>query len=526
MPTKADVRRLLKKGLTGKEAAQLILQDSWEVDNEREGFLSKSDIQAIKGGLKTTEDIQEYNKWVDLYRLIDYSLIDAERAYLWVRGTILEVYPEIMSFYTAEQARRLNFQLPKIVTAQQYEDIKAGQRQRHMEDVLSLESVLEWMDDEAVVSAEVLQEWQHYESETADDEEGYDDIFYWLYYEKPAVFGAMYAPHLIQLIQEDKLKPVMLSAAEREEVNRAWAAWKETTDWNTGNSLWEATVRRIYERKKARPNNRNTARLISQLEQLRDGRMSVEEREQLLQFTYCSGQEVYEAGIASYGRHVDEFKTNYDELAHGYAILQQDSSFSFFVDERGYYNQKRQDQLINSLSDLSIFQQVHKERDEETPGSGLMAYLMDRYALIRGRLKAFLAIRSVLQACSEITGIPFVESLEEWYSIIGGLVELLNFGLKQANLSGHNEYYQGPELKLPLLDIDRLKPDPEYLQYMRERMAIALGPDWFRDTTIKLLKESTVLTAEELREIRDEQERRGQYSPFKGIRDQAEAADE
>lgn len=527
MPTKADVRRLLKKGLTGKEAAQLILQDSWEVDNEREGFLSKSDIQAIKGGLKTTEDIQEYNKWVDLYRLIDYSLIDAERAYLWVRGTILEVYPEVMSFYTAEQVRRLGFQLPQIVTAQQYEDIKAGQRQRHMEDVLSLWSVLEWLDDEAIVPAEIVQEWKQYEIDSFDDEEGYGDILEWLYDEKPAVFAATYVPHLIQLIQDGKLKPVLLSAAEREEVDKAWASWKETTNWSTGYSEWEATVRRIYERKKARPNKRDTARLISQLEQLRDGRMSIEEREQILQFTYCSGQEMYEAGIASYRAHVDEFKTNYDEPARGYAILQQDSSASYYVDERGYYDQKWQDQLVSHLSDLSMFQQVHKDRDGETPGSGLVAYLMGQYALIRSRLKAFLAIHSVLEACSEITGIPFVESLEEWYKSIESLVGMFNFSLKQANLSGHNEYYEGPELKLPLLDIDKLKPDPEHLQYMRERMAIALGPDWFRDTTLKLLEESSVLTAEELREIRDEQERRGQYNSLRGRLDKLlEGADE
>lgn len=526
MPTKTDIRRLLKKGLTGKEAARLILQDSWEVDNEREGFLSESDIQAIKGSLKTAEDIQDYNKWVEVYRLIDYSLIDAERAYLWVRGTILEVYPEVMSFYTAEQVRRLGFQIPQIVTAQQYEDIKTAQRQGHMEEVLSLRTAIEWMEDEAVVPAEIVQEWKQYEIDTFDEEEGYGDIMEWLYDEKPAVFAATYIPVLIQLIQEGKLKPVLLSAAEREEVDAAWAAWKETTNWSTGDSLWETTVQRIYERKKARPNKRSTARLISQLEQLRDGRMSVEEREQLLQFTYCSGQELYTAGIAPWMKFVDEFKPNYDEPARGYAILQEDTSARYYVDERGYYNEEWHGRLIRGLSDLDMFQQIHKERDGETPGSGLVAYLTGQYALIRARLKAFLAIHSVLEACSEITGIPFVERLEDWYKSIESLVGMFNFSLKQANLSAHNEYFQGPELKLPLLDIDKLKPDPEHLQYMRERMAIALGPDWFRDTTLKLLEESSVLTAEELREIRDEQERRGQYSPFRGVRDQMEAADE
>ena len=142
MPTKTDVRRLLKKGLTGKEAARLILQDSWEVDNEREGFLSEADIQAIKGSLKTAEDIQDYNKWVELYRLIDYSVIDAERAYLYISVIIHQSVPAVMSFYTAEQVRRLRHQFPQIVTAKQYEDIKAAERQERIEQVLSLWDVV------------------------------------------------------------------------------------------------------------------------------------------------------------------------------------------------------------------------------------------------------------------------------------------------------------------------------------------------------------------------------------------------
>jgi hypothetical protein len=507
MPTKTDIRRLLKKGLTGKEAARLILQDSWEVDNEREGFLSESDIQAIKGSLRTPEDIQDYNKWVEVYRLIDYSVIDAERAYLWVRGTIFEVYPEVMSFETAEQVRRLSFQLPTIVTAQQYEDIKAAQRQGHMEEMLSLWEVLDWLGDEGIVPAEIVQEWEQYETDSFDDEEAYAGIQEWLYSEKPAEYVAIYIPYLIPLIQD--VKPVMLTAAEREEVDRAWESWRDSKKLGEYD-IPKALQRRIYERRKAR--QKGAAGLLRQLERLGDGRLSMDEGETLLEHTYCLGQELYEAGIAPWIDYVDQFKTGHNEPARLYAILQEEGVLGgLHTDSRGYYDQAWHTQMLSHLSDLSMFQQLHADRDGEEPGSGLVAYLMGQYALIRARLKAFLAIHSVLEACSEITGIPFVEKLEDWYGHIESLVGFLNFALQRANLSGQNEYYEGPELKLPLLDIERLKPDPEHLQYMRERMAIALGPDWFRDTTLKLLEESSVLTAEELREIRDEQERRGQY---------------
>ena len=73
MTTKKDISKLLSKGLTGKEAGRLILEDNWLVDHMREGFLSPKDVSAIKAGLKTTQDIQDYNSYVETYRIIDYS---------------------------------------------------------------------------------------------------------------------------------------------------------------------------------------------------------------------------------------------------------------------------------------------------------------------------------------------------------------------------------------------------------------------------------------------------------------------
>lgn len=508
MPTKTDVRRLLKKGLTGKEAARLILQDSWEVDNEREGFLSESDIQAIKGSLKTAQDIEDYNKWVEVYRLIDYSVRDAERAYLWIRVRISETVPVVMSFYTAEQVRWLRRAVPQIVTAKQYEDIKAAQRQERMEQILSLWDVVDWLDVTQILPEETVQAWERYEYEDEDENED-EDTFYeyvldWLYYKKQdAKSAAFYIDHLLELIRGGKLQPVTLSAAEQEEADGA------------------ETLRPIYERKRAKSSKRTTAKLIRQLERLRDGLISADEGKQLLQYTYCSGQEVYEAGIARYIEYVDE---GHDDPAYSYAILQEERAL--LVDSRGYYDPSHQDLILSQLTDLDIFQGAFSRLDDGEPGSGLVTALMLRYGEIRVMLKGFLAIYSIIEACSEITGIPFIEKLEDWYKVIKASVGEYNRALEQANLSGHYEYYEGPEIKLPLLDIDRLKPDPEHLQYMRERMAIALGPDWFRDTTLKLLRESFVLTTEEVREIRDEQERRGQYSPFKSIRDKMEAADE
>ena len=50
MPTKTDIKKILSKGLTGKQAGKLIFQDNWLVDTRRGGFLSERDMSSLKAG--------------------------------------------------------------------------------------------------------------------------------------------------------------------------------------------------------------------------------------------------------------------------------------------------------------------------------------------------------------------------------------------------------------------------------------------------------------------------------------------
>lgn len=77
MTTKTDIKKLIRGGLTGEEAGRLILQDNWLVDRGKIGFLDKRDMTALKSGLNTTRDVQVYNSYIELYRLVDYSMKDA-----------------------------------------------------------------------------------------------------------------------------------------------------------------------------------------------------------------------------------------------------------------------------------------------------------------------------------------------------------------------------------------------------------------------------------------------------------------
>jgi len=77
MATKEELRKLIRKGLTGKEASQIVLQDNWEVDHNREGLLSDKELSELKSSVRSTKEIEEYNRYLNLYRLVDYTLKDA-----------------------------------------------------------------------------------------------------------------------------------------------------------------------------------------------------------------------------------------------------------------------------------------------------------------------------------------------------------------------------------------------------------------------------------------------------------------
>ena len=72
--TRQQVKQILKGRLTGRETAKLILQDAWEKDHEREGFLTDEDIQRLKKGLRVSQDIDAYNSLVELYRIMSFTL--------------------------------------------------------------------------------------------------------------------------------------------------------------------------------------------------------------------------------------------------------------------------------------------------------------------------------------------------------------------------------------------------------------------------------------------------------------------
>lgn len=81
MISKRELKALLRDGLTGKEAARIVIMDSVEVDHGRPGILTQEELEQIKRSLDPKE-AAVYNSWIYVYQLLGYSLLEAKVHYL------------------------------------------------------------------------------------------------------------------------------------------------------------------------------------------------------------------------------------------------------------------------------------------------------------------------------------------------------------------------------------------------------------------------------------------------------------
>jgi hypothetical protein len=472
MVTKADVSKLMAKGLTGQEAAKLILEDSWEVDHGRPGFLSAADIKRIQAGLKTQADIGEYNRLIHVYRLVDYSLKDAHIEALEAIRLLLLASKDLEAYWMEDRLKGIQLVLPAIVTEKQYEELKAKQRESELARVWPLAGVLE----------EVIQQrwpdlWNEYENSEIVDIEDF------LRQEHPEAFQEL-LQELISSIQTGKLQPVLLQPAKiaaiqniEEEIERLRERHLHDTgpwppEFDKLQDQKEQAIQAGYDAGKPSAGQRQ-AKLIKLLEKQAAGSLTEEERDQLY-YVYCSGAELYQLGINT--RWVDEYHPNMDEetSARPAGMMQ---SFSVAIiqeprpeqlDERGYYKEPR---LLEKLSGYNRLQTL-----EERAGIPAEEMLKALHRNASEHIKVFLAIQASIEAVSKLVGVKLTEDLDSWYEDIETNVTLFNALVEPGRRPPH---YLGMP-KLEKLKIGRLKPTARSLRYYRERMAIALGEDWLK----------------------------------------------
>lgn len=467
MATQADIKRLLSKKLTGLEAAKLILQDNVEVDHGRDGLLSKADIERIKRGLTSPKEIDDYNRWIRVYQLVDYTLKEARITQLEAERMLTRAIGHLQLYHQEAKLRSILWLLPAIVTEKQYQELKAKQRARLLAEKISLHGAAISIEDE-------------------EEEDGY-----------PLQRALQ---RLLALIRSGQLRPVLLSdkaiqqLKDLEEEQQAERERSEEHPDLPDEDFWsDAGKRKKQILETAYPAGRMLREdELSLLEQISSDEPTAEQYH-LLDSIYCSRQELYDAGLQR--DWIDEYKPDLDEetsarpagmkQSPSLAIIQDPSEYQ--LDERGWYKDSGTE-LLSKLSDYD-----YVELFQENLGRSLPEQIKLLRQQAGERIKVYLAIQAMVEAVSEIIGVQLGEDLDQWTEELQATLGLYN--LYAAPLEPENEidkrlpslldppYYLGlPKLpKLPRLKIGKLKPTASSMAYYRERMAMALGDDWWRE---------------------------------------------
>lgn len=130
------------------------------------------------------------------------------------------------------------------------------------------------------------------------------------------------------------------------------------------------------------------------------------------------------------------------------------------LDKRGYWIERDY---------LGSYRKPDTKRD-----SGLITGLMDAS---KERIKGFLAVQSVLEAICKVIEVDFLEDLEQWREELQSIVEVINRLID--SLDGSWERLGLPELKP--IKMGRMKATASTIRYFRERMALALGENWWEE---------------------------------------------
>jgi hypothetical protein len=105
---KADIDRLIAKGLSGREAGRLAVQELMELDYGGQGFLSDRDILAIKAALRTPEDGADYHRMLDLHEALRLMLCEAHLVSLQTEQLLGELQRQLERYRVSAQVAELS----------------------------------------------------------------------------------------------------------------------------------------------------------------------------------------------------------------------------------------------------------------------------------------------------------------------------------------------------------------------------------------------------------------------------------
>ena len=422
MPTKADIKKILSKGLTGREAGKLVFQDNWLADTGRGGFLKDRDLSSIKAGLRGDKDIKEYNSYIRLYKYVDYTLKDAKILSLEAENFLHFTYMLLHPFEVIDTYRMAYMFTPAIVTQKQYEELSAKQKAIMLKRVMTLQELISNLSE--VDLEYILDE---------DEPEPVID-----FQKDERLIQAV--EKIKELLKSGKLKPLKLEKRED-----------------------------YYDSHKLKIPAQPVKEVVEMLDKLLTGELQYDEDDSL-SLTVFRGQNLYEIEEIQgwIKEEIEDYVPNWDtETGARPADMMQSRYVAIIqnplpedLDKRGYWIER--DYLGSSLK-------RNNQRDTE-----LLTGLMDAS---KERIKGFLAVQSVLEAICKVIEVDFLEDLEQWREELKSIVEVINRLID--SLDGSWERLGLPELKP--IKMGRMKATMSTIRYFRERMALALGENWWEE---------------------------------------------
>lgn len=516
MATKTDIKALLKRGgLTGAEVGRLVLQDSVEVDQDRPGFLTSADIRIMVDSLPPSEG-RVYNQYMEAFRAVTLTIAQASSIVLEALLSLERCHTIQQAFITEWLAAGLGESVPLCVTQEQYERIKAEWTERKYQEPLwllgAVSSIAEGYEEVLGIGEA--------EAKTGSYEKVRSEL-QWIREECPEVLQ-----ELIELVKAGRLKPVPMSPKYQTELRAHIVAIAErrAVYWSEGRGpedlqedgrfpgeteeeleaslskertvtypelcrllgQTEALYVKAYKAGLKKWTDKTREAVVRDLERLQAGTLSEEEEDRLMTRTLLSGRELYEAGVSSWVKRIDEGPRPWevykdaDYVAQEFAIVINPDTGN--VDKEGNYT-KTYDLLA---TEVNLIDRIGGRIGREE----LVRALKSWRSVSIDQVKLYMALKSVVQTLSEVMGVDFTEDFKRYDSRLEPSIELFNSRCKMPRTRSTP--------RITPINLERLKPSASSLRYYKERFAMSLGNEWeTAGTWFKDARETLVDSREE-----------------------------
>lgn len=457
MATKADVRAILKSPkLTGREAARLVIQHLVDNDHRRGKLLTEPQIERLKRAVanRPQEEVDEYNALMETYRIAEYTLKEAHILSLQIGVRLKDMTSRLDRYVLAWVLRLEQHKRPTIVTAKQFEDLKARARTRKLQELHSVNHVVYRRADELLKPA--------YLDDLPDEE--------W----KQAWHQAN--RNIESLIEAGQLQPEEKAfrqdddRLQRLRPDQDQPPGAEGFQWAPAHypdDVPEETVDR----------------------QLR---------------TYVSGEQLYQAGLPEWVRAVDTYEHDLESEVQGLpeaecgpcvAVIQEPVEWPVELDERGYY----QTRDLVELSGVPAIEEL-----SEDAGVDPKRWFREQHTTIRKDIRFFLAYLSVMETLSDLIGVKLHEDLEVYLKAVeeaaSHYAATISLPTLEPIKAEYRDFWEPKWLarkpELPAFTIEDLKPDPKRVEHLKQRMGLYLGSEWW-DHCVKWLDDENQLIDQE-----------------------------